>query len=57
MKTGSILNRKRSGRISIDEETIDAVRVAFHRSPRKSICVASNELAIPRSTIHKVLHK
>jgi len=25
---------KRSGRPSIDEESVDAVRVAFHRSPR-----------------------
>ena len=57
METGSILDRKRSGRPSIDEETVDAVRVAFHRSPRKSIRVASNKLAIPRSTVHKVLHK
>ena len=52
METGSILNRKRSGRLNIDEETVDAVRVAFHRSTRKS-----NELAIPRSTVHKTLHK
>ena len=36
METGSILDGKRSGRPSIDEETVDAVRVAFHRSPRKS---------------------
>ena len=50
METGSILDRKRSGRPSIDEETVDAVCVAFHCSPRKSIRVASNELAIPRST-------
>ena len=57
METGSILDRKRSGRPSIDEETVNAVRVAFHRSPRKSIRVASNELAIPRSTVYKVLHK
>ena len=57
METGSILDRKRSGRPSIDKETVDAVRAAFHRSPRKSIRVASNELAIPRSTVHKVLHK
>ena len=56
METGSILDRKRSGRPSIDEETVDAVRVAFHCSPRKSICVASNELAIPRSTVDK-FHK
>ena len=33
------------------------MRVAFHRSPRKSIRIASNELVIPRSTVHKVLHK
>ena len=57
VKTGSILVRKRSGRPSTDEEIVDAVRVAFHRSPRKSICVASNELAIPRSTVNKVLHE
>ena len=57
MKTGSILDRKRSGRPNIDEETVDALPVAFHRSPRKSIRVASIELAIPRSTVHKVLYK
>ena len=57
METDSILDGKRSGRPSIDEKTVDAVRVAFHRSPRKSIRIASNELAIPRSTVHKVLHK
>ena len=51
------MDRKRSGRPSIDKETVDAVRVAFHRSPRKSIRVALNKLAIPGSTIHKVLHK
>ena len=57
METGSILDRKRSGRPNIDEETLDAVRVAFHRSPRKSIHVASHELSIPPSIVHKVLHK
>ena len=51
METGSILDCKRSGRPSIHEETVDAVRVAFHHSPRKSIHVASNKLAIPRSTL------
>ena len=56
METDSIFDRKRWGRPSIDEET-DAMRVAFHRSPRKSIRVASNEVAIPQSTVHKVLHK
>ena len=46
MKTGSILDCKRLGRPSIDKETVDAVHVAFHCSPKKSIYVASNELAI-----------
>ena len=31
--------------------------VAFHRSPSKSISVASHKLAVPRITAHKVLHK
>ena len=47
MGTSSILDRKRLGRPRIDEETVNAVHVAFHHSPRKSICVASNELVIP----------
>ena len=57
IETGSIFDGKRLGRSSIDEETVDAVRVVFHRRPRKSIRVASNVLAIPRSTVHKVLHE
>ena len=54
METGSILDRKRSGMPSIDEETVDAVRVVFHRSPRKSIRFASNKLDISRSTVEKL---
>ena len=57
METRNILDRKISGKPSIDEETFDAVWEAFHRNPRKSIRVASNELTIPRSTVRKVLHK
>ena len=57
METGSNLDRKRSGRPSIDEETVDAVPEAFHRSPRILICVTSNELVLSQSTVHKVLHK
>ena len=57
METSSILDRKRLGRPSIDEETVDAVCVAFHHSPRKLIRAASNKLAISQSTVHKVLHK
>ena len=37
METVSILDCKRSVRPSINEETVDAVRVAFHRSISYSI--------------------
>ena len=33
------------------------MRAAFARSPRKSIRRASTELQIPRSTIHKIVHR
>ena len=55
MEIRSILDRKRLGRPS--KETVDAVHVEFYHSPRKSIHVASNKLAIPQSTVHKVTHK
>jgi len=31
--------------------------MAYYRNPRKSIRRASKQLQIPRSTIHKVLHR
>ena len=33
------------------------MHVAFDRSPRKSVCVASTQLSILRSTVHKNLTK
>ena len=57
MEIRKILDRKESSRPSNDDDVVDAVRVAFHRNPRKSIRVASHELSIPRSAVHKVLHK
>ena len=39
METDSILDCKRSGKPSNDEEMVDAVCVAFHRTSRKSIHV------------------
>ena len=41
MKTRSILDRKRSGRPSINKENVDAVRLAFLRSIGKSIFINS----------------
>ena len=50
----SILDHKRLVRPSIDGETVDAVYVAFHHSPRESIHVASNQFSIPQSTVLEV---
>ena len=52
-----MLQRKGAGRPQISEEEIQSVRVAYTRSPRKSIRRASTQLQIPHSTIHKVLHR
>ena len=47
----------RSGRPRTSEENIDRVRQAFQCSPIKSIRTAARQLELPRSTVHKVLHK
>ena len=52
-----MLQRKGAGRPQISEEKIESVRVAYTRSPRKSIRRAPTQLQISRSTIHKVLHR
>jgi hypothetical protein len=39
----------------VSEETVDAVRDTFQRSPRKSTRLASHELRIPQNILHKRL--
>ena len=56
-RPGAFWNPKDRVGQALIKRFVDAVRVAFHCSPRKSIRGASNKLAIPRSTVHKVLHK
>ena len=56
METGTVINT-RSGRPRTFEENIERVRQAFQRSPMKSIRTAARQLELPRSTVHKVLHK
>ena len=58
METGSVLQKRKkgAGRPQISEE-IESVRVAYTRSLKKSIRGASTQLQIPRSAIHKVLHR
>ena len=41
----------------MSDETVDAVREAFQRSPGNSTRRASNELRVPQSTVVKILHK
>lgn len=57
LATGSVNRQPGSGKKPTSEDTIDEIREAFGRSPTKSIRRASRELQIPRSTVHKVLHK
>ena len=57
MKTGTVFDTWRSGRPRTSEENIERVKEAFQRSPMKSICTAARQLELPRSTVHKVLHK
>jgi len=47
VETDSVGDLNRSGRPSVSDETIDAVRVALQRSPGKSTRRASNELRVP----------
>ena len=57
-ETGSLLPQTgKHAKVSVNEETIERVRTEFARSPRKSIRRASTEHQIPRSTIHKIIHK
>ena len=57
METGKVFGAGRSGRPRTPQENIKRVRQAFYRSPMKSIGTAARQLALPRSTVHKVLHK
>ncbi|KAJ8865816.1 hypothetical protein PR048_033338 [Dryococelus australis] len=57
MGTGSVLHQKGAGWPSTITEDIDRVRAAYVRSPGKSVRTAARQLQLPRSTVHKVLHK
>ena len=57
METGTLFDTRRSGRPRRSEENIERLRQAFQRSPMKSIRTASRQSELPRSTVHKVLHK
>ena len=57
VETGGVGDLNRSGRPSVSDETVDAVREAFQCSPGKSTRCALNEPRVPQSTVVKILHK
>ena len=52
-----MLDAARRGRPRTSAENIERVRQAVSRSLMKSILTAVNELVLPLTTVHKVLHK
>ena len=56
-ETGTVFDTRRSGLPRTSKENIERVRQAFQRSPMKSIRTAARQLELPRSTVHKFLHK
>ena len=57
METGTVFDTRRSGRPRTSEENIKRVRQAIQCSPMKSIRTVARQLELPRSTVHKTLHK
>ena len=57
IETGTVFDTRKSGRPRTSEENIERVRQAFQRFPMKSIRTAARQLELPRSTVHKVIHK
>jgi hypothetical protein len=55
LETGSVHDRKRSGRPGVSDECAETIPASSGRSPTKSTRRASRELLLQRSTIHKVL--
>ena len=55
--TGSVCDLPRTGRPGPSAQAIQTVRDAFLRSPKKSVRRASRELQIPKTSVHRILHK
>ena len=57
LETGSVAKKHGGGRKRVSEDNVQRISETFQRSPRKSIHRASQELAIPKSTVHRVVRK
>lgn len=55
--TGSVCDLPETSRPRPSAQTIQTVRDAFVRSPKKSVRKASRELQIPKTSVHCILHK
>jgi hypothetical protein len=56
-EAGGVCKRESSGRPAVKEENVERIRQALLCNPWKSILRCSLELGIPKSPVHKVLHK
>jgi hypothetical protein len=45
------------GRPSTSQDDTERIRVAFQRSPKRSIQHVSRQLQIPKSRVHDVVHR
>jgi hypothetical protein len=57
VETSTALHNKSASKPSLDAETTDMVRAALQRSPGKPIHHVNSELQIPKSSVHRILHK
>jgi len=57
VETGCLCKGKSPGRPRVSDDSIERVREAFQRNPRKSAARASKELDMPNITVWKVLRK
>ena len=55
--TGCLCKGKSTGRPRVTEERVERVRESFMRSPKKSVRKASRELAIPVTSVWRVLRR
>lgn len=56
-ETGSVHDRKRSGRPSFDDEDVASVQGALINSPQKSLRKVSQQIDMPYSSVHKISRK
>ncbi|PSN39794.1 hypothetical protein C0J52_19451 [Blattella germanica] len=55
--TGSLLPQTgKHPKVSVSKETVERVKAAFARNPGMTIRMASTQLQVPKSTIHKIMH-